>query len=260
VARSPENLARAHADTTLRNLRLAGLIEKISTENPNRVSPTMVRTERGGDKSGGKYLLQLGWADANKDLEPVFAAAKVRASLNQAGTGENTAPVVIRRAIAGETEVVLATVAVPSSTNTEVGEPGGLQPAGVNTTFLSKAWRWGGGEWMPLTIEGKPSISGPDLAILALHGPPKNGDAQSNLGPDQVALRIYRGMRQRTEYVHSGWYGMREQTVSAPRVDVVVYHLGPTSLDLVKTTNVEGIEIDAEGNPLMGEEGLYEGD
>jgi hypothetical protein len=259
VARSAENLARAHADTTLRNLRLAGLIEKLSSENPNRVSPTTVRTDSGRNQTGGKFMMNMGWSDANEGLKPVFAAAKVRAQLNQAVTTETSSPVIIRRATVGDTEVVLATVALPSSSNTEGGAPGMLQPAGINTTFLTNAWRWGGEDWAPLKIDGKPSVSGPDLAVLSLAGPPNEGMV-NNLGPDQVAIKVYRGLQKRTERTDLGWYGIHERTVSGPRVDVFVYHLGPNALERVKTTNSDGFEIDAEGNLLPGQEEIYEGD
>lgn len=259
VARSPENLARAHADAALRNLRLAGLIEQLAIENPNRVAPTTVRAEGSRNQTGGKFMMSLGWADANEELKPVFAAAKVRASLNQAAAGEELSPVIVRRTTVGDTEVVLATVALPSSRNTEVDSRGVLQPAGINTTFLSTAWRWGEDAWTPVTIDGKPSISGPDLAVLALEGPPKGG-LPGNLDPDQVAMRVYRGIQSRTEWVNLGWYGMRERTVSGARVDVFVYHLGPAALERIKTTNEAGLEIDSEGKLLPGQEEVYEGD
>ena len=253
VARSPENLARTYADETLRNLRLAGLIERLSAEHPKRVSPTAVRVEGSArNQNGGKFLMGLGWSDANEDLEPVFDAAAVRAAMNQASPPDDSSPIMIRRATVADTEVVLATVALPSSGSTEAVAAGGLQPAGVNTTFQTTAWRWSGEDWSSITIDGKPSISGPDLAVLKLAGPPKAGTPGS-LGPDQVEVRVYRGIQPRTEWINLGWYGMRERTITAPRVDRFVYHVGPTSLERVATTNVDGAEIDENGNLLYDE-------
>jgi hypothetical protein len=262
VANSSENLAKGEADQTLRNLRLAGLIAKLSSENTNRVSPTTVRTDGSSrNQSAGKFLMGMGWEDANEGLEPVFQAAKVRASLNQLGQEDDSAPIMLRRATVGSAEVVFATVALPASSNTEEAAADGLQPAGINTTFLSRAWRWNGEDWAPLTIDSKPSISGPDLAVLRITGPPAAGAAgDGTVGPDQLSVRLYRGIQRRVEYVDYGWYGPQERIVTGTRVDQVIYHLGAAGLEKVKTTNLAGLEVDANGVVLSSELDEYEGE
>ena len=268
AAHAPENLASAFAGETLRNLHLARELEVFSGEHKDRVPPLTVRTDAKEGKSGssGKFLLRLGWRDDNEALQPVFDAALARESLTKllAGKGGKEtaeAPVMVRLADVADTNLAVLTVAITSSQSTEVpaaseeGDAPSLLPAGINTTFLTEVRRWDGSAWKAIPIGDKPSISGPDLALLAV-----NGAAQDPLlSPDQVAFVVYRGVAQERRVVSLGWYGTSTRLVPRVRVDRMVYHLGATSLEPVKTTDLSGADLGPDGLPVVVEE-EYEGD
>jgi hypothetical protein len=268
AAKSPESLSRGDAETTLRNLRLARLLRDFSTEHKDRIAPYTVHTDGSDSRAanGGKFLMKLGWKDDNEALKPVLDAALARESLTRTLSGKTSsdkadAPVMLRQVDIGTDRVALLTVALPSSQSTEgataAPNPGDvtgaavdlrphLQPAGINTTFLTEAWHWDGSAWKKLLIGDKPSISGPDEAVLAVAGPA----ADARLGPDQIAVLVYRGQQASQQVVNYGWYGSQLRTVSRSRVDRIVYHLGTGSLELVKLTTADGLDADADGNPL----------
>ncbi len=265
--KNPENLASKHAGETLRNLHLAKQLEAFSSRSKERTSPTTVRTDgsEGRNGSSGRFLMKLGWRDDNESLRPVFAAALARESLPRllAGAkqlGDDASPVMVRVAEVGSTWIAVFTAALPSTQSTEAAPADGsqvaLRPAGVNTTFLTEVLRWTGTAWAPLPLGSKPSMSGPDLALLAVNG--VQHDPQ--LSADQVAFLVYRGLQQTQTVVNLGWYGSRLRTVDSARVDRMVYHLGATSLEPVKVTNAEGIELDANGQPIMPLEEMGYGD
>ncbi|HND33442.1 MAG TPA: hypothetical protein PLA94_25765, partial [Myxococcota bacterium] len=213
AAASTENLSSAAAGETLRNLRLARRLMKFSSEHKDRVSPLNVRTDgsegRGG--SGGKFLMRLGWRDDNEALRAVLDAAMARESISKflaidQAKEKDTAPVMVRLAEIEKNHIALLTVAIPSTQTTETPEgeePPPLQHAGINTTFLTEALKWGDSDWLPLTIEGKPSVSGTDLALLAV----QTMKEDTLLSADQLSFLVYRGLQMRRE--SSGWYGSR---------------------------------------------------
>ncbi len=261
AAHAPENLASAFAGDTLRDLHLVQELGAISARHKDRLPPMTVRAEGREGKSGNsaKFLMRLGWRDDNQGLQDVFDAALARESLAKLLIGKGAkepteAPVVVRLASVAETNLAVFTVAIPSSQSTEValdiegGDATPLLPAGINTTFLTEVRRWDGRAWKAIPIGDKPSVSGPDLALLAVNG----SEEDALLSPDQVAFLVYRGVAQERRVVR-GWYGPTSQTVQRARIDRQVFHLGATSLEPVKTTDVYGVELGPDGLPVATE-------
>lgn len=237
-----ESLSAAAAEETLRTMGAARLFVEALSNHKDLQSPSTMRTDSGNEAvKAGRFLSARGWADDNKAIQPVAdALSTVSHAQTTLGLGEDSEKEkpVIRLAEVSNTHLAFLTVALPvAQAPIAVAMAGGLQPAGVGTTYSTQAWRWRDLAWLPISIDGRTSLSGSDQVLLAV----KTSKDVADLGPDQVLLLLYRGVEER-EQVVQGWYFSQTVRATVPRLDEAVYHHGDGGLEFVKILNAPVVQ------------------